>query len=88
MKKSHFNWQDPLLLESELTEDERLIQDTAHQFCQSQLLPNVVAANRAGTFDRSIMSEFGKLGLLGATLANHQSPGVSDVAYGLIAREV
>ena len=83
-----FNWQDPLNLESRLTDDEKLIRDTAHTYSQSQLLPRIIAANRTGHFDRSIMTEMGELGLLGATIDGYGCSGVSSVAYGLVAREV
>jgi glutaryl-CoA dehydrogenase len=85
---AQFDWSDPLNLESRLTDDERLIRDSAKDYAQSSLLPRIIAANRDGTFDRSIMTEMGQLGLLGPTLDGYGCPGVSTVAYGLIAREV
>lgn len=85
--KTAFDWQDPLLLSASLTDEERMVQKTAHDFAQDRLLPTVVEANRHSTFDRELMREMGALGLLGATLKEHGA-GVSDVAYGLIAREV
>ena len=83
-----FVWEDPLLLEDQLTEDERLIRDSARQFCQERLMPGVLMANRHETFDRSIMNAFGEMGFLGATLEGYGCAGVSYVAYGLMAREV
>ena len=83
-----FDWADPLLLEEELTEDERAIRDAARSYCQEQLMPRVLAANRHEHFDREIMTEMGAMGFLGATLDSHGCAGVGYVAYGLIAHEV
>jgi glutaryl-CoA dehydrogenase len=84
-----FNWEDPLLLTEQLTEDERLIMDSAREYCQGKLMPRVLEANRHEKFDRAIMTEMGGLGLLGATLpAEYGGAGVNYVSYGLIAREV
>jgi glutaryl-CoA dehydrogenase len=83
-----FTWDDPLLLEEVLTEEERMIRDSARQFCQERLMPRVLEANRHERFDREIMNEFGEMGFLGATLDGYGCAGVSYVAYGLMAREV
>jgi len=83
-----FVWEDPLLLEDQLTEDERIIRDSARQFCQEKLLPRVLMGFRNESFDREIMNEFGEMGFLGATLEGYGCAGVSYVAYGLMAREV
>ncbi|KAJ3256569.1 hypothetical protein HK103_005312 [Boothiomyces macroporosus] len=83
-----FNWADPLDLESRLTEEEISIRDAAHQYCQSKLQPRVIEANRKEIFHKEIMQELGELGMLGATIDGYGCPGVSSVAYGLIAREV
>jgi len=83
-----FTWEDPLLLEEALTEEERMIRDSARQFCQERLMPRVLEANRHERFDREIMNEFGEMGFLGATLDGYGCAGVSYVAYGLMAREV
>jgi len=83
-----FTWDDPLLLDGLLSEDERAIRDMAHAYCQEKLFPRVLMANRHEHFDREIMNEFGALGFLGATLDTHGCAGASYVAYGLIAREV
>jgi len=83
-----FDWKDPLNLEINLTEEEIMVRDTAHQYCQEKLLPRVLMANRHETFDREIMTEMGELGLLGPTIQGYGCSGVSSVAYGLIAREV
>ncbi|WP_456300221.1 acyl-CoA dehydrogenase [Roseomonas populi] len=87
-KMGQFVWEDPLLLEEQLTEDERMIRDAARDFCQSKLLPRVIEATRREHFDREIMNEFGEMGFLGATLDSHGCAGVGYVSYGLISREV
>ena len=83
-----FNWADPLLLDAQLTGDERAIRDVVHQFCQDKLMPRIVRAHRDESFDRAIMGEFGALGMLGATLDSHGCADVGHVAYGLMAMEV
>lgn len=87
-EKVKFNWTDPLNLDSKLTDEEKLVRDTAHSYAQSQLLPRITEANRKENFDPKIMREMGELGLLGATIQGYGCPGVSSVAYGLIAKEV
>ena len=88
-KRPEFNWQDPLNLDSLLTEEERIIRDSAHSYCQEQLMPRVLKANRDEVFDVEIMRELGELGLLGCTLPEkYGCANVNHVAYGLIAREV
>jgi glutaryl-CoA dehydrogenase len=86
--KAGFVWDDALLLEDQLSEDERMIRDAANQYCQEKLLPRVLEANRHEIFHREIMNEFGEMGFLGATLDSHGCAGVNYVSYGLIAREV
>jgi glutaryl-CoA dehydrogenase len=87
--KPGFNWQDPLLIEPSLTDDERLVLETTKRYCSERLMPRVLAANRNETFDRAIMTEMGGLGLLGSMIpAEYGCPGVNAVCYGLIAREV
>jgi glutaryl-CoA dehydrogenase len=81
-------WQDPLKLEAQLSDEENLIQKTARDFCQKQLLPGIVEANRHEKFDAGIMRQLGELGLLGSTIDGYGCAGTSHVAYGLIAREV
>jgi len=83
-----FTWEDPLRLDSRLSEDERAIRDAAHAFCQEKLFPRVLMANRQEKFDREIMNEFGEMGFLGATLDGYGCAGVNYVSYGLISREV
>lgn len=79
---------DALLVDKLLTEDEKAVRDSVHDYCQNKLLPRVVLANRHETFDRKIMNEFGEMGMLGPQIDGYGCPGVSSVAYGLIAREV
>jgi glutaryl-CoA dehydrogenase len=86
---TNFNWQDSMFLESQLSGEEKLIRDTAHEYCQEHLAPRVLMANRNETFDRNIMTELGELGLLGPTLPEkYGGSGVNYVSYGLIAREI
>src|SRR5216684_3890479 len=87
-KLGPFKWDDALLLEDQLTEDERAIRDAAHDYCQEKLFPRVLLANRHENFDREIMNEFGAMGFLGATLEGYGCAGVNYVSYGLISREV
>jgi glutaryl-CoA dehydrogenase len=84
-----FNWEDPLNLDGLLTEEERMVQDTARTYCQEKLQPRVTSAFLNERFDREIMSEMGELGLLGSTLpSEYGGADLGYVAYGLIAREV
>ncbi|KAI5450058.1 hypothetical protein NCC49_003819 [Naganishia albida] len=87
-KFAKYNWEDPLDMNSLLSEEEVAIRDTARDYCQENLLPRVKDAYRTEDFDKKIMAEMGELGLLGATIQGHGCAGVSSVAYGLIAREV
>ena len=85
----HFDWQDALLLDTQLTEDERLVCDTARAYAQTKLLPRVTSAYLDERFDREIMVEMGELGLLGATIPEeYGGAGLGYVSYGLVAREV
>lgn len=83
-----FHWQDPLDLESQLTEEERLVRDTARAVAREILFPGIIEANRYERFDPEIMRELGRHGLLGSTIEGYGCAGVSHVAYGLVAREV
>ena len=84
-----FNWEDPLDLASRLTEEERMVWESARAYAREKLLPRVVSAFAEERFDREIMTEMGALGFLGATLPEqYGGAGVSHVAYGLIAREI
>ena len=88
-KPAAFVWEDPFLLEDQLSEEERMIRDAARDYAQDRLASRIVMANRTETFDRDIMTELGAMGLLGATLPeDFGGAGASYVAYGLIAREV
>jgi len=89
MAKTAFHWDDPFLLQQQLSEDERMIEEAAHAYCQDKLLPRVTEAFRHEKTDVAIFREMGELGLLGPTIpAQYGGPGLSYVAYGLIAREV
>ncbi len=83
-----FKWEDPLNLSNFLTEEEQAIQETAHSYCQERLLPRVLEAYRKEEYDKKILQEMGELGLLGATIKGYGCAGVSNVASGLITREV
>jgi glutaryl-CoA dehydrogenase len=86
--KAAFKWEDPFNLDAELTEDERLIRDSARDYCQSKLLPRVKEAFREEKTDPAIFREMGELGLLGSMIDGYGCAGASYVAYGLVAREV
>ncbi len=83
-----FDWEDPLLLDRELNEEERMIRDAARAYCQDQLMPRIVEANRHEIFHREILTEMGALGFLGSTIDGYGCAGINYVSYGLIAREV
>jgi len=83
-----FTWEDPLLLDDALSDEERMIRDAAHSYCQEKLQTRVLEANRHEIFHREIMSEMGELGMLGCTIDGYGCAGVNHVAYGLLAREV
>lgn len=86
--RTTYQWNDPLNLQSLLTDEEKLIQETARAYCQEKLLPRVLEAYRKEDYDRNILREMGELGLLGSTIEGYGCPGVSSVAAGLITREV
>jgi glutaryl-CoA dehydrogenase len=87
--RTEFSWQDPFFLDQQLTSEERMIRDAARDYCQDGLARRVQKANREEIFDREIMTEFGELGLLGATIPEkYGCAGVNYVSYGLVAREV
>jgi glutaryl-CoA dehydrogenase len=86
--RPEFVWQDPFLLEDELSEDERMIRDAARQFCQEKLMPRVKAAFNEEKTDPGIFREMGEMGFLGSTIEGYGCPGVNYVCYGLVAREV
>ena len=82
------NWEDPFLLDQQLTEEERLVRDTAEQYAQDRLAPRIQSAYRNETIDLEIFKEMGSLGLLGPTIEGYGCAGVSYVSYGLTARAV
>jgi glutaryl-CoA dehydrogenase len=87
--KAKFSWEDPLLLEQQLSEDERMVRDAARAYCQDKLAPRVLEAFRTESTDANIFREMGSLGLLGPTIPEeYGGPGLNYVSYGLIAREV
>ena len=86
--RHQFDWQDPLHLDDLLSEDERMVMQSAHDYCQAKLMPRVLEANRHEHFDTAIMREMGELGFLGPTIDGYVCAGVNYVCYGLVAREV
>jgi glutaryl-CoA dehydrogenase len=87
--KPQFDWADPFLLDDQLTEEERMVRDTARDFAQARLQPGITAAYMTETFNRGLMEEMGALGLLGPTIpVEYGGAGLGYVAYGLVAREV
>lgn len=83
-----FQWDDPFLLDGQLSDDERAVRDAARDYCQERLQTRVLMAARHETFDREIMNEMGALGLLGSTIEGYGCAGLNHVCYGLVAREV
>ncbi len=89
MAKATFKWDDPFLFNDQLTDEERMIRDTARKYCQDKLMPRILEANRHEIFHREIMDEMGGMGFLGSTIPEeYGGAGLNHVAYGLIAREV
>ncbi|MBM3567762.1 MAG: acyl-CoA dehydrogenase [Alphaproteobacteria bacterium] len=88
MRKAEFKWEDPLALEGQLSDEERMVRDSARDYAQGKLMPRVTAAFREERTDRAIFKEMGALGLLGSTIEGYGCPGVNYVCYGLVAREV
>jgi glutaryl-CoA dehydrogenase len=86
--KTAFQWEDPLLLDDCLAEEERLVRDSVHDYCQEKLMPRILEAHRHEHFDRAIFSEMGEMGLLGSTIEGYGCAGLNYVCYGLAAREV
>ncbi|MCF3127873.1 acyl-CoA dehydrogenase [Acinetobacter soli] len=85
----HFNWDDPFLIEQQLTNEERMIRDAAHAYCQDKLMPRVLEQFRHEKTDPAIFREMGELGLLGPTIdEQYGGAGLNYVSYGLIAREI
>ena len=89
MAKATFKWDDPFFFNDQLTDEERMIRDTARKYCQDKLMPRILEANRKEIFHREILDEMGNMGFLGSTLPEeYGGAGLNHVAYGLIAREV
>jgi glutaryl-CoA dehydrogenase len=89
LTKPSFDWADPFLLDDQLTEEERMVRDTARDFAQARLQPGITDAYMTDTFNRGLMEEMGALGLLGPTVpVEYGGAGLGYVAYGLVAREV
>ncbi|EYC14608.1 hypothetical protein Y032_0040g303 [Ancylostoma ceylanicum] len=88
VRSSSFNFRDAFDLSSQLTEDERALMETAHEYCQEKLLPRVTEAYRGEKYDPTLIPEMGKMGLLGAPYQGYGCAGTTSVGYGLIAREV
>ena len=88
-KIATFDWADPMFFNEQLSEEERLIRDTARDYCQENLMPRVLEANRSEKYDREIMNEFAEMGFLGSTIPEEYGGiGANYVSYGLIAREI
>ena len=87
-KSFAYKWDDPLLFDDQLSEEERLVRDSVHDFAQSKLQPRVVKAFHDESFDRNVMFELGEAGILGATIQGYGCAGVNYVSYGLIMREL
>lgn len=83
-----FEWQDPLLLDEQLSDDERLVRDSVRRYCTERLMPRVLEGFRQNHFDRDILIEAGEIGMLGSTIDGYGCPGMSYVCYGLMTREV
>ena len=89
LETNAFDWADPLLIDHDLTAEERMVRDSARDYCQDKLASRVKLGFRNETFDRAIMTEMGALGMLGPTLPEtYGCAGLSYVCYGLVAREV
>ncbi len=86
--RAAFQWDDPLQLQRQLSEDELLVQDSVRKYCDDKLMPRVLEANRHENYDPQILREMGELGLLGSTIDGYGCAGLSYVCYGLTAREV
>ncbi|MBJ27153.1 MAG: acyl-CoA dehydrogenase [Alphaproteobacteria bacterium] len=87
-KPYKFKWDDPFLIENQLTEDERMVRDSAKEYAQEKLMTRILEANRNEIFHREIMTEMGSLGLLGSTIDGYGCAGINYVSYGLVAREI
>ncbi|MGH8679794.1 MAG: acyl-CoA dehydrogenase [Burkholderiales bacterium] len=88
IKAPSFRWDDPFHFDDQLSEEERIVRDSARAFCQEKLMPRALQAHRHERFDREVFTEMGAMGFLGSTLEGYGCAGVSQVCYGLIAREI
>jgi glutaryl-CoA dehydrogenase len=88
LARPSFRWEDPLLFDEQLSDEERMVRDSARAYCQDKLMPRVLMAHRQERFDREVFAEMGALGFLGSTLEGYGCAGVNHVCYGLIAREI
>src|SRR6185295_17977507 len=88
MTNTNFDWKDPFFFDDQLTDEERMVRDAAHDFAQAKLMPTVIEDFHKEHFNRAIMNEMGAAGFLGATLQGFGCAGVNYVSYGLIAREI
>src|SRR5262245_48177220 len=87
--KAQFSWEDPLLLDQQLSQEERMVRDAAHDYCQGKLAPRILDAFRKEQTDVKVFREMGEVGLLGPVIpAEYGGPGLNYVSYGLIAREI
>ena len=86
--RAPFNWEDPFLLQDQLTEEERMVFDSANDFFQNELMPGILEANRNEHFDVNIMRQLGEMGFLGVTIDGYGCAGMSSVSYGLIGRAI
>ena len=87
-QESSSSWYNIFNMEDQLNDEEKLIRDTVYSYAQEKLMNRILESNRNETFDKSIFTEMGELGILGPTIQGYGCPGVSNVAYGLIAREI
>lgn len=87
-KPTSYRWDDPLLFEEQLSDEERMVRDSIHQFAQEKLQPTVIKAFHDEKFDQSIIREMGRAGILGATIKGYGCSGINYVSYGLIMREL
>ena len=82
------SWYNIFNMDDQLNDEEKLVRDTVYSYAQEKLMNRILESNRNETFDKSIFTEMGELGILGPTIQGYGCPGVSNVAYGLIAREI
>jgi len=88
LTRPSFRWDDPLFFDEQLSDEERMVRDSARAYCQEKLMPRVVQANRHEQFDRAVLSEMGAMGFFGPTIEGYGCAGLNYVCYGLITREL